>query len=109
VKPETLDHDQLYHLVTPGEWDVYGRRGQIVPESLATEGFVHCSWGRQVAATVARHFPGVEELLALRIDETALDGVPMVEEDSYGSGQTFPHLYGPVPVGAVVGVVRLAG
>lgn len=102
VDPADLDPDALFHLATVAEWAESQRRGAVEPPSLATEGFVHCSWGRQVAGTVAKHFAGVDDLLALRLDPARLGEVPLVEEDSYGSGQAFPHLYGALPVGAVL-------
>lgn len=99
---DDLDPDALYHLATPGEWARYRADGEIRPASLVDEGFVHCSWGRQVAGTVGRHFDGVEALLALELDGAEL-GQHLVEEDSYGSGSTYPHVYAPVPVGVVLG------
>lgn len=98
-----LDPDGLYHLATAAEWEHYQERGLIEPPSLTTEGFVHCSWGHQVPGTVAKHFADVTHLLALRLDP-ALDGLPdVIEEDSDGSAQQFPHIYGPIPTRAVVG------
>ncbi|CAN5773616.1 DUF952 domain-containing protein [soil metagenome] len=97
-----LKPDGLYHLATEPEWAAYRAAGVIQPESLAAEGFVHCSYGRQVAGTVEKHFAGVVGLLALELDRSALGDVSLVDEDSYGSGQAFPHAYGPVPSGAVV-------
>ena len=105
--PELLP-DTLYHLATEAEWDAYRQTGSIAPLSLTTEGFVHCSWGRQVASTVAKHFTGIEGLLVLALNPDLLGDVALVEEDSYGSGQTFPHVYGPIPVSAVVNVVFIA-
>lgn len=102
VDPADLDPDALFHLATEQEWAASQEAEAIEPPSLADEGFVHCSWGRQVAGTVAKHFAGATDLLALRLDPTRLGGVPLVEEDSYGSGQAFPHLYGPIPLDAVV-------
>jgi uncharacterized protein (DUF952 family) len=100
--------DALYHLATIEEWDRYQAAGTIEPPSLAGEGFVHCSYGHQVAGTVGRHFAGVTDLLALEVDPVALGHATLVEEDSYGSGQAFPHVYGPIPVAAVVGRVVVA-
>lgn len=100
-----LDPEALYHLAQPAEWSNYQLTGIIEPPSIATEGFVHCSWGHQVAGTVTRFFTGVDDLLALRLDPGALAPARLVEEDSYASGQAFPHLYGEVPSGAVVGVI----
>lgn len=98
-----LDPHGLFHLATRDEWVAYQAAGSITPPSLESEGFVHCSWGRQVAGTVAKHFDGVTDLLALSLDADALGGPTLVEEDSYGSGQAFPHVYGPIPVASVSG------
>lgn len=102
-----LDPEHLYHLASIDEWAGYQAAGVIAPESLAAEGFVHCSWGRQVAGTLERHFAGVTGLLALQLDAGALGATALVEEDSYGSGQAFPHAYGPIPVDAVAAVVTV--
>ncbi|MEO6628694.1 MAG: DUF952 domain-containing protein [Aquihabitans sp.] len=100
--------DGLYHLATNAEWDAYQQAGAILPPSMATEGFVHCSWGRQVAGTVAKHFAGIAGLLALAIDPDLLGDVRLLEEDSYGSGQTFPHVYGSIPLVAVADIVQVS-
>lgn len=99
---ELLEADGLYHLATREEWASYQSVGLIDPPSLTTEGFVHCSWGHQVAGTVARHFVGVTSLLALRLDPESLGPVTLVVEDSYRSGQGFPHAYGAIDAGAVL-------
>lgn len=103
-----LDPDGLYHLATVAEWDAHRLAGAIEPASLEAEGFVHCSWGRQVMATLARHFDGVTDVLALRLDTNQI-GSRMVEEDSYGSGESFPHIYDPIPAAVVVDVIALTG
>ena len=105
---DDLEPGALYHLATEAEWDAYATAGVIAPASLGSEGFVHCSWGRQVAGTVARHFADVTGLLAVRLDAERLGDVALVEEDSYGSGQAFPHAYGPIPVTAVVSTTPIA-
>lgn len=104
-----LDPDGLYHLATVEEWARYRSVGLIGPPSIEDEGFIHCSWGRQVRGTVERHFPGVTNLLALQLDPSALGAVALVEEDSYGSGQAFPHAYGPISTAAVVVAAPVAG
>ncbi len=103
MPPVDLEPAGLYHLATADDWAGYQDRGVIDPASLSTEGFVHCSYGRQVAGTVEKHFAGVTGLLALALDPEALGDLDMVDEDSSGAGQMFPHAYGPIPVAAVVG------
>ena len=105
---DDLDPDALYHLATADEWAGYQERGAIAPASLGDEGFVHCSWGRQVAGTVGKHFAGVTGLLALRLDPALVGSGGVVEEDSYGSGQAFPHVYGEIAVVAVQGATEVA-
>ncbi len=105
---DALDPDALYHLATEADWARYQQQGTIDPPSLVSEGFVHCSWGHQVPGTVDKHFAQVAGLLALRLDAAALGPVELVEEDSYGSGQAFPHAYGAIPAGAVVDATSIA-
>lgn len=105
---DDLDRNALYHLATEAEWADHQEQGAIAPASLEAEGFVHCSWGHQVPGTVGKHFAHVTGLLALQLDRDALGDVRFVEEDSYGSGQAFPHVYGPIPVAAVTGTVPVA-
>jgi glutathione S-transferase len=107
VPASELDAGALFHLASGEEWAAYQESGTIAPDSLDTEGFVHCSWGRQVAGTVEKHFAGRTDLVALRLDPEAVEA-PLLEEDSYGSGQAFPHVHGPIPVVAVVEAVPLA-
>ena len=105
---EDLRPDALYHLALAADWEHHRETGTIDPPSLADEGFVHCSWGRQVPGTVDKHFAEVAGLLALELDPGALGDVELVEEDSYGSGQAFPHVYGPIPAAAVIGTVAIS-
>ena len=105
--PADLDGHALWHLASPPEWVRYRAEGRIEPASLDAEGFVHCSWGHQVAGTVARHFGQADRLLALRLEPTAL-GQGLVEENTSGGSEDYPHVYGPIPVDAVLEVVELA-
>ncbi|MCU1370657.1 MAG: hypothetical protein JWO77_1851 [Ilumatobacteraceae bacterium] len=106
---DDLDPDALYHLASAVEWAEYQAREQIDPPSIAAEGFVHCSWGRQVAGTVTKHFAEATDLLALQLDAAAFGDVELKEEDSYGSGQTYPHAYGPIPAAAVTRTIAVVG
>jgi uncharacterized protein (DUF952 family) len=54
-----------------------------------------------VAATARRFYRDLDEIVVLRIDPARLSS-PVVEEDLAGSGEPFPHVYGPIEVSAVV-------
>ena len=69
--------------------------------SLAEEGYIHCSFAEQVAATAGRFYGDVAEVVLLQIDPDRLTS-PVVVEDLVGSGEPFPHVYGPIDLAAVV-------
>ncbi|HKE75011.1 MAG TPA: DUF952 domain-containing protein [Acidimicrobiales bacterium] len=97
-----MEGDDLLHITTPGAWAAAREAGEVVPGSLATEGFVHCSTRDQLAGTLARHFAGAGDLLVLVLDPGALTADLRWEEAR--PGEAYPHVYGPIPVAAVVSV-----
>lgn len=68
------------------------------------DGFVHLSAAEQVAETARRHFAGQEDLVLVELDAEKLSELRW--EVSRG-GARFPHVYGEVPVSAVVRVGAL--
>ena len=100
----------LYHLALRPEWQaaraagVYRRstRGR----SLEEEGFIHLSAAHQVAATAGRFYGDLPagELLLLTIDPARLAaaGLPVRWQPAPGSGELFPHLFGALPLEAVL-------
>ncbi|WP_459547112.1 DUF952 domain-containing protein [Nocardia sp. X0981] len=100
------DTHTLVHLCTPAEWAIAQQSGAHRPASLDSEGFVHLSAPHQVHLPANRLFAGRRDMLLLRL-EPALLGAPVRWEPGVpGDDPTlrFPHLYGPLPVAAVVGV-----
>lgn len=65
--------------------------------SLDTEGFIHLSTSAQWRKTAARFFKGQQHLVLLELDPTGLD-VRFEPAD----GDHFPHLYGALPISAVL-------
>ena len=104
--PAELEPRALYHLASPAQWAQHRAAGQIVAPSLSEEGFVHCSRGSQVGGTLAKHFGHEPEVLALELDEDAVAD-SLVEEDSYGSGQLFPHVYRAIRISEVRSVTTV--
>ncbi|WP_119167567.1 DUF952 domain-containing protein [Algihabitans albus] len=64
------------------------------------DGFIHFSIGDQVMDSVAKHRAGQDGLVILGVAADVL-GQALKWEPSRG-GQLFPHLYGTLPVEAVV-------
>ena len=104
VHSEPLDTDVLIHLCGALEWEDAQRAGEVRPESLALAGFVHLSAPWQVHLPANRLFAGRRDLTALSVDPAALHAPLRWEPGVPGDPRTmlFPHLYGPLPVAAVV-------
>lgn len=93
--------DLLFHITTREEWQEQQENGRYVPESLESEGFIHCSTGSQVEETANRLFPDRDQLLLLVIDVSTLGENIKYEKDEE-TGEKFPHIYGPLSVNAVI-------
>jgi uncharacterized protein (DUF952 family) len=104
---QTVD---LFHIALAEDWAAAQATGEYVTSTrgrtLAEEGFIHCSFADQVDATAARFYADVEDAVVLRIDPRRLTSRVEVE-DLFGTGERFPHVYGPIPVTAVIDVQPL--
>ncbi|WP_203921214.1 DUF952 domain-containing protein [Rugosimonospora africana] len=96
----------IYKLLASGEWARAQPCGRYDGSAVdLQDGFIHFSGRDQVVETAARHFAGQTGLVMLSVDEARL-GEQLRWETSRG-GALFPHLYGPLPVDAVVAVARV--
>jgi uncharacterized protein (DUF952 family) len=91
----------IFHITTPAAWEAALSSGVYRAASLESEGFIHFSQASQLHDTAARHYAGVDGLIVLSVSESLLDDEMRIEDG-------FPHLYGPLPVRAVVEVRPLA-
>ena len=69
------------------------------------DGYIHFSTAAQARETAARHFKGADDLKLVAV-ATAPLGAALHWEPSRG-GALFPHLYGPLPLAAVLWVKDL--
>ncbi|MEU9169887.1 DUF952 domain-containing protein [Streptomyces sp. NPDC048420] len=97
----------IVHLTERSLWEEALVRGAYEMSTrgrtLQEEGFIHCSTRAQLPGTAARFFADVPDLVVLVIDPDRL-GVPLKYEAARPGGEEFPHVYGPLPVTAVVDV-----
>lgn len=98
----------LVHLCGSGEWDAAQVAGELRPQSLTQVGFIHLSTPRQVHLPANRLFSGRTDVLLLHLDPDRLGSPVLWEPGVVGDPESmvFPHLYGPLPLAAVTGVVR---
>ncbi len=91
----------VYKIVPEPLWREARRTGVFhgAPIDLK-DGFIHFSAGGQMRETARLHFAGMAGLLLVAVDAVAL-GEALIFEPSRG-GDLFPHLYGPLPLSAVL-------
>jgi glutathione S-transferase len=89
----------LYHAVTRSDWDAHFDGTRYDTPDRQRTGFIHLSFAHQVEATLERFFSDVPNVLIVVVDPDLLTDLRC--EDLYGHG-TFPHLYGPIPVAAII-------
>ena len=108
----------ILHLITVETWAALADAQKYTPESLAAQGFIHCSGDDDVMLDVANsHYADAGEVLVLTIDEHDLDAEvrweapnplpPGWDPNGPEGAPTFPHIYGPLNLDAVVGIRRL--
>lgn len=85
----------MLHFTTRAEWDAARATGEYAPLAMASEGFIHLSYGHQVAAVASMLVPGAADLVLLVVDPS-----PFAPGDVRVEGG-FPHLYRRIPASAV--------
>lgn len=97
----------IFHMARSAEWEAAEVAGfyQGAAEDRA-DGFIHFSTATQVRESAAKHRAGETGLILLACASDAL-GDDLKWEPARG-GELFPHLYGSVPLSAVVWAKPLA-
>jgi uncharacterized protein (DUF952 family) len=97
---------ELFHLTEAATWEAARAAGEYRQSTrgvtLEQQGFIHAGLRHQVRPVAERIYADAEDLVLLTIDPDKLTA-PVRFEPS--DGEDFPHIYGPIPVEAVVNVV----
>jgi len=105
--PSSFLFPMLLHITPAAQWQQAQQDGAYRAESLATEGFIHCSTIAQIDWVVDKFYKGQTNLRLLYIDPDKVEpeiryeevvGVPVENH--------FPHIYGALNLDAVVRVVE---
>ena len=75
------------------------------PEGLAKDGFIHCSLAGQAVRVAETFYAGQHGLVLLVIDPAALKSEVRWEPGTDKPEESFPHVYGPIDLASVVGVL----
>ncbi len=94
----------VLHITTRAAWSAARISGQYTAESLAGQGFIHCSKAGQVLRVAELFYAGQHGLVLLVIDPALLRPELRWEPGQDLPAELFPHIYGPVNLDAVVDV-----
>ena len=97
----------IYHLITHNQWEASKHQNTHEADTLATEGFIHCSATVEQLLRVAnRLYSDRPDMLALVINTNQL--TYQLKEEPSRSGEIYPHIYGP-HVGLIGRALQLNG
>ena len=97
----------ILHLALRQDWDAARASGSYPWSTrgltLDEVGYVHCSFEHQWRGVRDRFYADLrdDELILLVVDEERLSS-PVVVERLDGAPDEFPHVYGPLEIGAVI-------
>jgi beta-hydroxylase len=94
-----------YKILTAPQWAQFQADGVFIgaPVDLDDD-YIHLSAADQLQGTLDKHFAGQSGLVIVEVDLAAL-GDAVKWEVSRG-GALFPHVYGPLPMAALLGTRR---
>ena len=91
----------LYKLLSREEWQQVLEAQALAGFGIdLTDGFIHLSTKEQVKETARLYFPGLDDLMLVSIDSSGLNDSLRWEESR--AGALFPHVYGVIPMAAVL-------
>ncbi|HEX5494786.1 MAG TPA: DUF952 domain-containing protein [Mycobacteriales bacterium] len=97
--------ERIFHITDAVSWRASRWEGYLGGDTLERDGYLHFSLRSQVERVANARYRGQRDLVVLEVDPLLADAPVRMElaED----GEQFPHLYGPLAVGAVMRVHEL--
>ena len=92
----------IFKIVHADEWSEAERAGSYAGSAKdKADDFLHFSTASQLAETLRRYYAGARDLLLIAADDAAL-GDALKWEHAPSRGEAFPHLFGALPLSAVI-------
>ncbi|UYZ59604.1 DUF952 domain-containing protein [Hymenobacter latericus] len=99
----------LYRVAELSDWEQAQQTGYFASADLQAEGFIHTSELHQLLETANRYYLGRADVVLLELDEATLGaaGVLVKREWAESRGQYFAHVFGPIPLRAIVRAIDM--
>lgn len=93
--------EYLYHITTERKWQDAQQQGEFMPMEFLADGFIHAAYYHQLKTVLDFLFQDAREVLVLEIDPKQLR-CEIKNENTTGGTELFPHIYGTLPLNAVL-------
>ena len=92
----------IFKLLPAAEWQAALSAGVFAGSAVdLADGYIHLSTTDQLQGTLDKHFAGQTGLVIAEVDLSVLGDLVKWEESR--GGALFPHIYGALPMEAVIG------
>ena len=98
--------DMIYHICRKEDWEK-SAENKYTPDSLVSEGFIHCSTIHQVQRVLNTFYMNQNDLLLLEINRNLLSSSLHWEPGADKADELFPHIYGSLNKDAVHRVIDI--
>jgi uncharacterized protein (DUF952 family) len=105
MKNNSFEEQFLYHISSQEDLTAARTQGSYQADSLHTEGFIHCSFQRQILKTANRFYRNMSGLVMLKIDKKKLQSEIRIE--AAPDGELFPHIYGKINLESIIDTLEL--
>jgi uncharacterized protein (DUF952 family) len=92
----------IVHVLPQSDWQRFKEQGEYRPDSLAEQGFVHCSKLGQIVVVADYNHSDDNEPVLLLLDESRIEAPVRYETDGEDAKSAFPHVYGPLTLDHLV-------
>ena len=93
----------IFHITERLTWEAVKGTRTYEGDTLSSDGFIHCCSLEQIDNVLENWFRGKRDLVILEINPEKLHS-PVKYENLEGGEESFPHIYGPINIDAVVNV-----
>ena len=99
---DSQNPNTAFKILTAAQWAQFETEGIFkgAPVDLA-DGYIHLSTADQLQGTIDKHFAGLDGLVIAEVDLVPLQ--PMIRWEISRGGALFPHIYGDLPMSAIIG------
>ncbi|WP_281194227.1 DUF952 domain-containing protein [Halorubrum sp. F4] len=92
----------IVHVLSRTDWQTFKQQGEYRPDSLAEDGFIHCSKIGQITLVADYNYTDADDVVLLLLDDSQIDPPVRYETDGEDGESAFPHIYGTLTLEPVV-------